>query len=438
MKKSDQLKQDKQALVKKMQDLNTTIETRSEEKGVYSEEEASQFDGYQANIDGIDAAIQRALTLESFKAQESKKGDTIGAPSIHRSYKNESFSLLKSIQCLARGEQLTGINGEVNERGVAEAKSDGLLNDVDMTRHKRIFLPSDHGFQSRAAQTITESSGADGGALVSTEIRRVAPLMPSISVLENLGVQVLGGLRGDVSLPTSGLFSFDHVGETDAVNATKVSFAGPKLSPHRCAGVGAMSNQFLAQTSPDTENYLIGLLNNAYGVAVIRDFFNGSGTGAQPNGLYNLISSNVNTTAGAPTREIITNLKSLIEAENATEVSRAYVSDTELAHKMENVKVDAGSGIFLYDGGNTLRGFNYQQTTIMPTLTDGGSPANTTHPLIFGDFSQAIVGYFSNISIIVDPYTLAGSSQVRVIVEGFDDVALTNEKAFAMNKLLTV
>jgi HK97 family phage major capsid protein len=192
----------------------------------------------------------------------------------------------------------------------------------------------------------------------------------------------------------------------------------------------------LAQTSPDTESYLIGLLNNAYGVAVIRDFFNGSGIGAQPNGLYNLISSNVNTTGGAPTRETITNLKSLIVAENATEVSRAYVSDTELAHKMENVKVDDGSGIFLYDGGDTLRGFNYQQTTIMPTLFDESS--NTTHPLIFGDFSQAIVGYFSNISIIVDPYTLAASSQVRIIVEGFDDVALTNEKAFAINKVLTV
>ena len=436
MKNSDQLKQERKALVDQMQALNTTIESRTENKGVYSDQETTRFNDLQKQVEQKEAAIERNLILEAQQANRSVDGENFGAPAIHKSYKNESFSLLGAIQTRARGEQLKGINGEINERGYGEAKSAGLLNDIGITKHKRIFLPAEYGFQSRNEQSITGNSGADGGALVSTDIRRVAPLTPSIDILQNLGVQVLGGLVGDVSLPTSGLFTFSHVGETEAVNPQKVSFAGPKLRPHRCAGVGAMSNQFLTQTSPDTENYLISLLNNAYGVAVIADFFNGSGTNNKPTGLYNLITSNINTTAGAPTREIITNLKSLIVAENATNVSRAYVSDTELAHKMENVKEDTGSGIFLYNGGDNLRGFNYQQTTIMPTLTDGSS--NTTHPLIFGDFNQAIVGYFGNLSITVDPYTLASSSRVKIIVEGFDDVAVTNEKAFAINKLLTV
>jgi hypothetical protein len=48
------------------------------------------------------------------------------------------------------------------------------------------------------------------------------------------------------------------------------------------------------------------------------------------------------------------------------------------------------------------------------------------------------VGYWGNVSVMVDPYTLASSSQVRMIIEGFSDVAVTNEKAFAINKVLTV
>ena len=69
----------------------------------------------------------------------------------------------------------------------------------------------------------------------------------------------------------------------------------------------------------------------------------------------------------------------------------------------------------------------------MDTLDVGVS-----HPLIFGDFSQASVGLWGNVSIMVDPYTLASSSKVRLIIEGFSDVAVTNEKAFAINKVLTV
>ena len=69
----------------------------------------------------------------------------------------------------------------------------------------------------------------------------------------------------------------------------------------------------------------------------------------------------------------------------------------------------------------------------MPTLDVGAS-----HPVIFGDWNQLTVGYWDNVSIIVDPYTQAASGKVRLIIEGFSDIAVTNEKAFAINKVVTV
>ena len=148
--------------------------------------------------------------------------------------------------------------------------------------------------------------------------------------------------------------------------------------------------------------------------------------------MYDLITSNIETTATAPTKIIVNELQALVEASNGTAAARAFLSDTKLANKMKNVKVDTGSGKFLFEGKD-LEGDKFERTTLMPTLNTGSA-----HPLIYGDFKQSTVGYWGNVSIMVDPYTQAGASKVRLIVEGFDDVAVTNEKAFAINKVLTL
>ena len=108
-------------------------------------------------------------------------------------------------------------------------------------------------------------------------------------------------------------------------------------------------------------NYLRQIINNAYGAAIITDFLNGGGT-SEPTGLYSLITTNIDTTATAPTKAIITNLEALVDAANGTRVSRGYLSDTKLSNKMKNVLLDAGSGRFLFDGAD-LEGYNYLQST---------------------------------------------------------------------------
>lgn len=427
MKTSNDLKQERASLIQKQQELT---DNATNEKRDLTEVETTEFRTRQQKINDYKQLIADAEAREENQAlMAESRGENITGPkgpAIIKSTKNEEFSLLRSLRTIASGKELTGIDAEVNERGIAEMKDQGM----EVKDGLRINLPADMGMQSRA-QTVTGDSGAKGGALVASTPQMVMPLMPNVDVLANLGVNVMDGLVGDVPLPTSSLFTFAHVGETEDVSTTDVTFSGPTLKPKRCAGVGAMSNKLLRQTSMNVENFLRQIINNAYGVAIIKDFLNGGG-GNAPTGLYSLITTNIDTTAGAPTKAIVTALESLIDDANATNVSRGYLSDPKLANKMKNTLLDAGSGRFLYDGQG-LNGYKYEKTSLMPTLDTGAS-----HPLIFGDWSQANIGYWGNVSIMVDPYTLASSSQVKLIIEGFDDVAVTNEKAFAINKVLTV
>lgn len=418
MKTSKQLKEDRALLITEQNSLVQTAKTESRD---FSETEEIRFDELQTKIEAFDPQIKRAVIIEENAARQvQKQGETIGAPAVHKSTKNEQFSLVRALHDLASGKQLTGVSAEVNERGVAEMQEQGM----EVRDGLRIHLPTD----VTRAQTITGDSGTKGGVLVASEPQLVMPLMPNIDVLSSLGVNVMGGLVGDVPLPTSSLFSFSHVAETADVSATDVTFSGPTLKPKRCAGVGAMSNKFLRQTTFNAEAYLRGIINNAYGVAIITDFLNGAG-GDAPTGIYSLITTNIETTNSVPTRAIITELESLVDAANGTSGSRGYLSDTKIGNVLKNTLLDAGSGRFLWESGD-LNGYNYERSTIVPTLDAGAS-----HPIIFGDWGQANIGYWGNMSIMVDPYTLASSSQARIIVEGFDDCAVTNEKAFAINKL---
>jgi len=420
MKKAKELKELRTSKIQAQQAIVDGAEKRD-----LNEEETTRFDAIQTEIEELTAQIERAEKLEANqRASAAKAGVVIDepkGPAIVESTKNKRFSLNRALFALASGKQLTGIDAEVNERGIAEMKEQGL----EVGEGLRINLPADLGMQSRAQTTI------NSGALIASTPELVMPLMPNIDVLRNLGVNIMQGLVGDVPLPTSGLFSFAHVAETADVAVTDVTFAGPTLKPHRCAGVGALSNKFLRQSSINAENYLRTIINNAYGVTIITDFINGAG-GDAPTGLYSLITSNIDTTATAPTKAIVTALESLVDAVNGTKVNRGYLSDTKLANKMKNTLLDAGSGRFLFDGAE-LNSYKYERSSLTPTLGAG-----VNHPLIFGDWAQATVGYFGNVAIMVDPYTLASKSQVRLIIEGFDDVAVTNEKAFAINKVLTI
>ena len=421
MKTSKVLKEERASELTKQQNL---ISVAKSEKRELSTEDETRFDTLQSNIEDYDVKIERAEKIEaSEKRQAASQGKSFGAPAIIKSTKNEQFSLVRSLHALASGKKLTGIDAEVNERGISEMEAQKM----EVGDGLRIHLPAD----MMRAQTITGDSGTKGAAIVASEPQFVMPLTPNIDTLANLGVNQMTGLVGDVPLPTSGLFSFDYVGETADVTETDITFAGPTLKPKRCAGVGGVSNQFLKQASFSVEQHLISIINNAYGAAVVKAFINGGG-GTAPSGLYSLITSNIDTTATGPTKAIITELEALVDAANGSNGSRGYLSDTKLANAMKNTLLDAGSGRFLYDGAD-LNGYKYERSTLMDTLDVGVS-----HPLIFGDFSQASVGLWGNVSIMVDPYTLASSSKVRLIIEGFSDVAVTNESAFAINKVLTV
>ena len=414
MKTSKQLKEERASLITEQETLVRSAGENLEGDNL------TQFDDLQKRIEGFKTGIERAEQFEeNQKRMVAKTGVVIDEP---KGKSEKRFSLLRSLSALAKGQALHADDAEVHERALEEMRAEGL----NVPNGNSISIPG----SLMRAQTVSDDAGAKGGVLVGSAPQMVRPLQPVLPI-EALGVNIMSGLVGDVPLPTSGAFTFAYTGETDAVSGSDVGFAGPTLKPKRCSGVVDISKKLLLQSSFNVESYIIEQINIAYGNAVTLAAINGAG-GDAPSGLYSLITTNIDTTAGALTHDTVVALEGLVDAADGTNINRGYLADTKVRAKAKVSKIDAGSGIFLTDG-KELNGYPLRATTLMPTLDAGAS-----HPIIFGDWNQLTVGYWGAVSIIVDPYTQAASVKVRLIIEGYSDVAVTNEKAFAINKVVTV
>ena len=187
----------------------------------------------------------------------------------------------------------------------------------------------------------------------------------------------------------------------------------------------------LAQTSPQAESNIYALIGQGINAAMVRAAISGSTNG--PEGLYDSAGNVQAGTAGAPTWDDVVGLETLIKSSNATKDNLYYLSDPALMGKLKTTKKDAGSGIYLVGENGMLNGKKYLDTTLAGTLDAGAS-----HPLIYGDFSQMAIGFWSGVQMTVDPYTLAAEGYTRVIFNIYNDVQLANPKAFAIRKNFTV
>jgi len=421
--KSKQLKEKRAEKLTAQETMINARNAKPTEERNFSTDEQEAFNRLTNEIDDLDAQIRNAENEEKAELRIAAAKGVAVDPIVEENKPQERFSVSEAINALIDNRGLNARQKEVREEAMKELRNSG----IDLPEGNVVAIPS----SMMRAQTVGGNSGEKGGKLVASIPQMQKPLQPTLRV-EALGADVLEGLVGDVPLPTNDAFTFGFVGETETVTATDVNIDGPILKPKRAAGVVDISHKLLKQSGFSVDTYIMDQINNAIDVAITRAALNGAG-GNAPTGLYTLITSNVQSgPAAAPEHADLVGLRTLIQSANSTEDTLAYVMDPEMLGKLETTKVDAGSGVFVAQN-NKVSGQAYLATTLADTLDAGAS-----HPIIFGDWSQLKVGRWGGVSFIVDPYTKASSGKVRIVFNVYVDVAVANEKAFAIRKNFTV
>lgn len=409
MKKLHEIREAKAAKVAAMRALLAKAET---EKRSLNGDEQTQFSAIKTDIESLEGEEQRAQFMSDLERRMT--GDRVSGADFANVERR--VVLLDVIRAGMEGRSLDGAAAEFaqeTERRTGK-KAQGMY--VPMAAFDT------RPFEQRDAQTTTTAAG-----IVPDDFRAdqyIGPLRNAL-VMRSLGARVLTGLRGDVVIPryASGMTA-GWVSENEALSQSGMKFGDPvTLKPRHVGALTELSRQLIQQSSPDINALVRDDMSAVMGAALDSALLAGDGI-KEPLGLLNV--PGVQTALlPVPTWDGILRIIEKLDLVNVN--GGRWLSNNSVKRVLSATEKTTGTGVYLSDGA-TLAGYPLVSTNQVPN-TAGATPAGR---LIFGDFSQLILGIWSEVDILVNPYAETAYSKGNVLVRAMMtcDQAVRHPEAF--------
>ena len=347
---------------------------------------------------------------EEIEEEESKEDDKQDEKEeINKEQKNKNninimkknFSLLRAISDIAKGKSLDPIANAVVLEGQNELRNAG------MGFEGQIQLP----IENRAAVTVN----VEGEDVVATDIFDILEPLRAKNVLVQAGASVYSGLVGNVKIPVMGASNVTWEGETSPAQDGAGTFTHVELSPKRLTAYIDISKQFLIQTDnlqaeAKIRQDLINAITSKLEQTILSD---DAGTTTKPAGIF--YGESPVTIADF---EDITELEASVESANVYGDLK-YIMDPKSKAVLRNMARSADNTRLVMEGGEV----DGTQALVTSNMED-----NT---LVYGDFSNIVIGQWGAIDLTVDPYTQATNGCVRLVVNAFFDAKVARSEALA-------
>jgi len=326
---------------------------------------------------------------------------------------SRSFSFLRAINYLSNPTDRSAREAAAFEIEASEAAA------AKLGRQSRgITIPQDV-----LRRDLNVGTASAGGNLVATELDAGSfiDLLRNASALDQAGATVLTGLTGNVAIPRqSGAATAYWVAESGSPTESQQTVDQVSLVPRTVAAYTDFSRRLMIQSSIDVENMVRSDLASVIALKIDAAGLYGTGSNSEPLGLKNTTGiGTVDFAAAAPTFAEVVDLESDVATANALLGTPVYLMNAAMRGNLKTTKKDAGSGIFIMENGevNGYRGVLSNQVA--------------SGDLWFGNFADLIIGYFSGLDLMVDPYTHSTSGTVRVVAMQDCDIAIRHAESFS-------
>ena len=153
-----------------------------------------------------------------------------------------------------------------------------------------------------------------------------------------------------------------------------------------------------------------------------------------------LAATDSGTNGLAPTWANIIALESAVAVANADVGNLAYCTNAKVRGKLKSVEKATTTGMFVYTEGSTpLNGYTSVITNQVSSTLVKGTSGSVCSAIFFGNWRDLLIGMWSGLDLLVDPYTGSTAGTVRVVALQDVDVAVRHPESFAaMLDALTV
>jgi len=275
-------------------------------------------------------------------------------------------------------------------------------------------------FQRRVVTTGLPVGGP-GGNLVATELRpeEYIDLLRAKLITARLGARTLSGLIGDVDLPAATVSAgAAWVAENSALSSTDAEWVPVQLRPKHVGAIVEYSRNLLLQSTPDVEMLLRDDFSKSLAIAIDGAALSGGGAN-EPSGILDQITPT--GTASVLWTDVV-GLIGTVEGADSEGSGYALAPGVKTI-LMGKVKLDgATDSAVMMDSPNSLAGYRAESSTGVPLQS-----------MIFGQWSDLVIGYWSVFDFLVNPYETTAYSKGNILVRGMAtvDVALRHAESFA-------
>jgi HK97 family phage major capsid protein len=292
--------------------------------------------------------------------------------------------------------------------------------------------------EQRTFSTFNPAAGPGSNLVQTTVSANLIDRLREKVLVRQLGATVLGGLVGNLQIPRlKASAAAQWVAEGSAITQTDPQTDAITLTPHHCGGIVGLSRNMLQQPSLDVTRMVENDLMKILAVALDQAAITGGGAN-QPSGLLaagsgiNLLSGGAN--GAAITWQNVISLIAAVDSSNALDGSLAFLTNAKVVKSARQVTKTAGdtTSNFIMQDATTLAGYTVGSTQNVPSTLTEGTGTNLS-ALIFGDWSQLVLGFWSELDILVNPFDSTAYAQGGVLVRAMmtADVKVKQPKAFA-------
>lgn len=335
--------------------------------------------------------------LDAAKTAEAAEQALVDRTIQKEARRGNQFSLLRFIQGAISGH-MDGFEAEMADAGAEEYRRLGL-------RQYGHVIPSN---LLRAAAGQNVGTAGDGGNLAITTQRYLEDVKEKLTVAK-MGATVLNDLVGNVDLPYVGGITATFLAEAASSAVKKATVGKATLTPRGCRASMVTTRDIMKQTSVDVERVLMDRLSDAAAACLDKE------------ALAQIVSAATQPTGGTSLSWAnIVAMETTVNTANANRGSMGYLLPTaSWGAAKSTLKASGVAGYILED--NEINGYKADFSNQFA--------ANTP---VFGNFADVYLGNWGGIDILVDPYTLGDSGEIKLQLFYYADAKVAlGGKSFA-------
>jgi HK97 family phage major capsid protein len=283
-----------------------------------------------------------------------------------------------------------------------------------------------------------------GGHTVQTDLLSgdFISLLRNRTMVRKMGARFLTGLDGQVAIPrqTGGATGY-WVAENSNLTESQQAFDQVTMTPKTFGAFTDMSRRLLLQSSLDVEALVRDDIQTVLGLGIDLGALYGTGAAGQPTGLA--LQAGINVVAlgangAVPTWANVVDMETQVAIRNADVGNMGYLTNAKVRGKLKTVEKAAASAAqfvwgesFDANGMNMVNGYRAGVSSQVPSNLVKGASGAVCSGMFFGNWSDLIIGQWSGIDLLVDPFTGGLAGTVRVIAFIDVDVGCRHGESFS-------